>query len=1094
MKKQSNNVKYIPRVRCQAVVVIVVALAVVVISFAPGNFGQFARADEEPNQPTTQEAIAGPADETVSNAVRPAPGSTTPTESVTSVIEPVEGTEPSVPHEMDQTVPEHMSDERAVQHLEEQPQVTITRNGNLDEVVIEHPVDFYDHLSLDNLVGVVRSGVGEIEAVDKAVTDGQEREPVDYALRASTIGDLIIFDGNKLHANPPKRIELTVMAPSGGEYRMAGVDELPTRAELEAEGLFGSENLDLAEGTRSAAQCEPLGRKKLISQPVTKSLTVSDASGRFGDVNLTLRIPDGLAGKKIQQLTITTRGKFSSGKLSFYRDGQGKLVNVSSGSRTLNAEGTLSNDDRTIIVQIPPTELGGTRDFSVNIASNVPRKNFYSNVQAVTSEEYEITSDDPYDNPPRESDLAKPQAKRDLTREEKTSGTQIYVSTSLNQQGQGSGDLIRTTLNLQEQDSKSFKRVGESAWIYNGLAYDEQDNWLYAVSNEKKGDQQNCFPEAHLLQINPLNGQTRNLGPLRAANGADILAEAGASDRQLLNAGVVYKGHLFVSNSSTSGTRTMYRIPLPSAGRFVAGKPKIEKLNVKFYAEDYAQVKGSPEYAWGLVSRGPLRDQQIPEARPSTDQDLVLQRVDLRNGKSRYFKLSDSQTTTLDGSKLKQVATWGTAWSYGNGNLGFGPGGEARAEKNGVQIRVDNPASNDPKIQVVQLLTQIPDSYNTDATSNARALPDVNSDLRVSKTHLAGEIDEKYRAQLYSLQDGVRKTVEAETGTASIEGYHFWAVELTNVGQAASPGSTVYEKLPQVFDPTTGEYRWETFNSAGQKINTPIADLSYQANDPSRGTIQFVFGRLNPGDTVRMYIAARFKDGQSECKPNQVEVLNNDKDETPDDNQASAGCVEEVDSKVGFELHKVDASDIENNVPPKKLSGGQFVLIDGTKEDGGFTHEGDINWQAAAHPDNPGSHALVETEESGIYSTEDKLEIGKYYWLLETQSPKDETGKPYNLLTRPILFQLTRDKGNNVQAMFYDSSARGAEGDSWKTSYPVANMYSDVKSKEKLTIQLANIRQGEMPKTGSFGIWPFVLAGLLTILAGAYLSLRRREA
>ncbi|WKS49723.1 LPXTG cell wall anchor domain-containing protein [Corynebacterium propinquum] len=1079
--------KYIPRAQCHAAVVIVVALAVLVISFTPGNFGQFARADEESNQPTTQETITGPADETANNTARPAPGLTIPTESATSVTEPIEAIEPSASREMDQTVPERMPHEAPVQDLEEQPQVTVTRNGNVDEVVIEHPVDFYDHLSLDNLVGVIRSGVGEIETVDKAVTDGQEREPVDYALRASAIGDLIIFDGNKLHANPPKRIELTVVAPSGGEYRMAGVDELPTRAELEAEGLFGSENLDFAEGARSAAQCEPLGKQSSS----TKELPLSGGGNyeRHGTSTL-VRISGLRPGDKINSLTIKTSTKLNSGSATIFRNSQGNLTTRSSSATNSEINGQLSASRSEITFALPTFEVGGDGTIEVAVDTGArPKRLFKSAIVGLVTHSEEL-----YDNPPRESDLAKPQAKRDLTREEKTSGTQVYVSTSLNQQGQGSGDLIRTTLNLQEQDSKSFKRIGESGWIYNGLAYDEQDNWLYAVSNEKTGDQQNCFPEAHLLQINPLNGQTRNLGPLRAANGADILAEAGASDRQLLNAGVVYKGHLFVSNSSTSGTRTMYRIPLPSAGRFVAGKPKVEKLNVKFYAEDYAQVKGNPEYAWGLVSREPLRKQQIPEARPSTDQDLVLQRVDLRNGKSRYFKLSDSQRTTLDGSNLKQVTTWGTAWSYGNGNLGFGPGGEARAEKNGVQVRVENPASNDPKIQVVQLLTQIPDSYNTDATSNALALPDVNSDLRVSKTHLAGEIDEKYRAQLYSLQDGVRKTVEQETGTASIEGYHFWAVELTNVGEAASSGSTVYEKLPQVYDPTTGEYRWETFNSAGQKITTPIAELSYQANDPSRGTIQFVFGRLNPGDTVRMYIAARFKDGQSECKPNQVEVLNNDKDETPNDNHDSADCVEEVDSKVGFELHKVDASDIENSVPPKKLSGGQFVLIDGTKEDGSFTQENDINWQAAVHPDNPGAHALVETEESGVYSTEDKLEVGKYYWLLETQSPKDESGKPYNLLTRPILFQLTRDKGNNVQAMFYDSSAHGAEGDSWKTSYPVANMYSDVKSKDKLTIQLANIRQGEMPKTGSFGIWPFVLAGLLTILAGAYLSLRRREA
>ena len=76
--------KYIPCVRFPVFVAIVVAIAVLVISFVTGNFGQFARADEESNQPATQETITGPADDTLKYTARPAAGSATPTETATA--------------------------------------------------------------------------------------------------------------------------------------------------------------------------------------------------------------------------------------------------------------------------------------------------------------------------------------------------------------------------------------------------------------------------------------------------------------------------------------------------------------------------------------------------------------------------------------------------------------------------------------------------------------------------------------------------------------------------------------------------------------------------------------------------------------------------------------------------------------------------------------------------------------------------------------------------------------------------------------------------------------------------------------------------
>lgn len=391
-----------------------------------------------------------------------------------------------------------------------------------------------------------------------------------------------------------------------------------------------------------------------------------------------------------------------------------------------------------------------------------------------------------------------------------------------------------------------------------------------------------------------------------------------------------------------------------------------------------------------------------------------------------------------------------------------------------------------PEFKVEQILWNLPFSYNTDASSNANRYPAPTSDLTVNKRHLGGQLDVVDNAILQQLKRYL----------SDRPGYNYWAIELKNSGDTVVSGSSIREHLPDVYDPQTLVASYLTVDNRLEPVNPGVPvriSKEYLENEDGSNTAQFGVGQIQPNQTVRVYIAVRFKQGRNECKANTVSVLNNDQDSNPDDNQSTAACVQ--DPKIGFELHKVDASELDSSLPAQKLTGGNFILLNATKEDGSVKAESEVNWQAATHPSNPDVTEIRESEEQpGEYRATNDLEIGKYYWLIETQAPTGADGKRYSLLVKPVLFQLVRDPNTgNARALFFDETAANTGRQEWTNKHPVANMYSGQQAKDKITIKLANIQQGEMPLTGGSGVWRLTSIGLLVILVGVFGAISRRK-
>lgn len=555
-----------------------------------------------------------------------------------------------------------------------EPSIHVVRSGSTDEITVhENEGDMLEYLSSDMILGLVRDGMGEIAGINKVNADGTELEEKAYAAVQHDSRELILIDAESLSTIPPQNMSFNVEADYDADYRMAMVHELPSRFDLQEQGIFAQEptidsQVDLTH--RSAAQCEPTGNKTFQSQGVT----IAGVSPERGNVRrVTLR---GLQpGSIVNEIQLRLRsGVFiATPSASLIRDRDGKLI--AGNGPAFDVGSQISRDRRTVTLRFSNQEVGKEGRIDVLVPSSARNQRDYVSAQVNTAPRL----GSPYHSPKREEDLASPSGPRLLTEQEKKEGTKIYVSVSRNSQDANDRDRDRmdqTVLAIQEHGQGDFTERGTSGWIYNALAYDPDDDWLYGVSQYRGKPENPCFPSGHLLQINPLDGSVRNLGPLLDSNANDVFVNEG--DRKLLNAGAIYDRHLYVSNSSTSGSRTMYKIPLPSNGNFTAGKPRIEKLNYRVYSEDYARLSSHPQYVWGLVSPGALGDNGADHLKKYPKNQVVVERLDLQNGNVQYYPLSDSQLTAPNGEKLIQQTTWGKAWTYGNGNLGFAPGGHSR--------------------------------------------------------------------------------------------------------------------------------------------------------------------------------------------------------------------------------------------------------------------------------------------------------------------------------------------------------------------------------------------------------------------------------
>lgn len=463
-----------------------------------------------------------------------------------------------------------------------------------------------------------------------------------------------------------------------------------------------------------------------------------------------------------------------------------------------------------------------------------------------------------------DAEIKNKQPRRELTKEEFSHGSPIYVVTS---EGRSN-----SSLNRQYDQGRNYEKISKTPWVYNALAYDPNDNWLYAVSQDRG---EPCYPGGNLLQIDPSNGDIYNLGPIqkRGSSGSPFETEG---DQNVINTGVFTSEGYFIGNTSTSGTRHMYKVNTDSVtAQRVFG-------DQKSYSEDWAVLPGAEKYMWGFQSKAQSGD------------TLILERIDTQTGKIKTWDLTDIET--LDRRKISNPSSsWGKAWTYANGNLGFGSG-STNANQLGFELKITNSSADSPKFELVNIMNNLPASYNTDAASNVVAPPEqLQSNLAVKK-------------------------LRSETKQIKGEARTYWTITVENTTENPSSGGSFFEYLPTDTHygvNTKGKTaRFEGFGPGSSKVNgkgpgpDQLGDQSgiYAGMDLPSATEReerYMRGYVGtmPGKTKVEFVVSspirqdKYGNLKTVCSPNKVGLQATDSETSPanDDNVATEACFQKVE-------------------------------------------------------------------------------------------------------------------------------------------------------------------------------------------------------
>lgn len=166
--------------------------------------------------------------------------------------------------------------------------------------------------------------------------------------------------------------------------------------------------------------------------------------------------------------------------------------------------------------------------------------------------------------------------------------------------------------------------------------------------------------------------------------------------------------------------------------------------------------------------------------------------------------------------------------------------------------------------------------------------------------------------------------------------------------------------------------------------------------------------------------------------------------------------------KFGLQVKKVDLDNRSNT-----LSDAKF----------------EVREVAAAEGKDPQTWNLEPGTERGTYTLDAVLEPGKEYDLVEVKAPTQDDGVVYSLLTAPVRFRGTvQDQGVAVE---YESDGK------WVSDISTQGVWSVVSDKQTAYLEVANVRQGDLPKTGGAGLQLPILLGGALIAAGALVGRRK---
>lgn len=464
------------------------------------------------------------------------------------------------------------------------------------------------------------------------------------------------------------------------------------------------------------------------------------------------------------------------------------------------------------------------------------------------------------------------QPARTLTAEEKARGTSVYVTASTpNSQARNMSQLY-----LQTQAGTQFQKIGDqTGWVVNALAYNPKDNWLYAVSQGRVGRhtvksndgtryeyvplEDPCFPAGHLLQIDPVSGQVYNLGRIVDPATQKNYGIGGSYNQPWpndlwggVNSGFIdANGNYWVTNSSLSGSGHFYKVDLSSRIATTTGSSSTRcgnnEANYCSRAEDWTILPDSKgNYAWGIKNGWAANNR------------IVLERMNMNDGSLTTWDITDLRT--LAGQPIPTGHQWGKAWTYGNGNLGFGTASTG-ATSDVVQLKVTNPDSANPTFELVSVDNTAPRSYNSNGTSNG--LVPVDVDLEATKTFVKEE-----------------------------GGRIYWKVEVTN--KSLLNGSSGFV-LNDTFEQGYTDIKME--NTTGKQTSVHI----------SGNSIQIIFGPLSANTSVSVEISAKQPETMADgCARNTATIIGNETDPVPGNNTTTAE--ECTDTPLKIQIQKVDAN------------------------------------------------------------------------------------------------------------------------------------------------------------------------------------------
>lgn len=600
-------------------------------------------------------------------------------------------------------------------------------------------------------------------------------------------------------------------------------------------------------------------------------------------------------------------------------------------------------------------------------------------------------------------------------------GGTVWVSRSAHSNQNNTFNERNTTdLFTQEYGSTNFKKVGSTSnWVYNALSYNPRDGYLYAISQGRVKsigstsnhgqasygvtyDEDPRYPAGHLLRINPTNGVVVDKGKINGIQAKD----PGQWQNDLwggITSGVIRADGKYVfSNSSQSGTKDIYVLGWNDQSKTYSLNAS-RKTDWKAQSNDYTYVgDGSGNWVYGIRNGSTL-----------------LERVNIENGAVQTFDLSTVKDP-LGRDFVRGI--YGTAWTYGNGNLGFGLNGQQK----GYQIQVvDNGNGFSAKI-VSQV--PMPNSQSNDAASNAIVAS--HTDLKATKERI--DI--------------------SEDGTVT------WKVTVENVGPCASTGFTLNDLVP-------GDYSDVKVISAESEATPGWIGKN---DEWVRGNqVLSIHGPLQKGQKASVRISAKLKEplpvNEDKCTPqatppNLVTILGNDGDDVSENNtevkDGQATVPDDCNSKIQFNLIKVEA---DGGQTP--LNGAKFSIF-------------------AVNPDGSRGRLVARMDqpnESGYFAAE--LEADTSYVLVENQAPAG-----FSLLTEPVAFKTVRATADNPNATVQVEP--GSAG---------VNLIIDPKRQKpaEVFVQLANVRQGNLPKTGGPGLQAPLALSTVLMLFGAALARRR---